>query len=300
VRLSLAVAALLLAALVTPASAQQPGCPPGTTGLGGSLLDDPRGGPVNALVGIELTDTATGRAYDVFTDGRVDTTGRPAGQRYSVVDDVNRAYDGRSLGSSSRRLDRTWGAPRGPGHLCFTSNPRITQAFVEVYPRRPVDADGDGRAERTVTDRSRVGAAAHYRQPVPTGGVTTVALRLPERSTTGFLHGYVTHAGRSVPVAPAGCGSSCVGITTVRAFPYGSGPDCGIEGFSASADGLDPTAAQGTYYRIDALAGGRCGAPDQSYALRVTCAEACGPGRRVLSADVRVVAGRGTQTDLRS
>ena len=303
-RLLLPVVLLLLGPAV-PASAAD-GCGPGRTGLGGSLQGVPDGDALGASVNVELTDAIGSRAYDVFTDGRVDTAGRPAGQRYSYVDNVNPELRQRSIGSRHARLDRTWGAPRASGPYCFTTNPGIAQAFVEVYPRRPVDDDGDGTTDRQVTDRSRHGAAAHYRQPVPAGQSTVVALRLPAPSETGFVHGYVTREGRAVPVAPPGCGTggrpACSGITTVRVFPYGSGPDCGVEGFSASADGLDPTAAQGTYFRVNAVAGGRCGAPDQEYAVRITCVSACGPNptggpSRVLGHDVRVRTGTGVQTD---
>lgn len=304
----LLLAVLLLAGLVPSPAGASTGCGAGRTGLGGSLSGTPDGDALGASVNVELTDGIASRAYDVFTDGRVDTAGRPAGQRYSFIDNVNPELRRRSFGSRHAQLDRTWGAPSAAGLHCFTTNPRIGQAFVEVYPRRPVDDDGNGTTDRRVTDRSRHGGAAHYRQPVRAGEDTVVELRLPARSATGFVHGYVTYQGRAVPVAAPGCGSggrpACSGITTVRVFPYGSGPDCGVEGFSASADGLDPTAAQGTYFRVDAIAGGRCGAPDQLYSLRVSCASACGPNPaggpvRVLGDDVRVRTGAGTQSDVR-
>ena len=282
---------LLAAALLTGASALLPAgaavaagpCGPGQTALGGSLTGAPDGAPLNASVNVELTDASTTRAYDVHGDGRVDTVGRPAGTRYSVVDHVNPA---RTERNATQHVDRSWGAPRGSGVLCFTSNPRITQAYVEVYPRRPVDADGDGVVERHVTDRSRYGAAAHYRQPVPAGAASTgIALRLPRRSPelTGDVVGFVTYRGRPVPVAVPGCGTGgrppCVGITTVRAFPADTwGPGCGIEGFSASPDTLFNTPVTGTRYAVRALAGGRCGAATQAYAVRVTCVSWCGKG----------------------
>lgn len=291
---------LVLPALPVPAAVAAGPCPPGSTALGGTLTGQGDGLPLTASVGIELTD-ARARAYDVFGDGRVDTVGRPAGTRYSAFDDVNRG-----LAPGEAPSDRSWGAP-GEGPLCFTSNPRITHAYVEVYPRRAHDADGDGTPERWVTDRSRYGAAAHYRQPVPPGRATTgVALVLPRntRSQTGSVAGAVTYRGRPVPVAVPGCGSGgtppCVGITTVRAFPSAiDGPACGVEGFSASADVLQAAPGR-TSYAIHALAGGRCGARTQSYSVRITCVSWCGAAVRTASPVRRpaVRAGAGTPADV--
>jgi hypothetical protein len=300
-RLLLIVLLAVLPALPVPAAAAAGPCPPGQTALGGPLIGQGDGLPLTASVGIELTD-AKARAYDVFADGRVDTVGRKAGTRYSAFDDVNRG-----LAPGEAPTDRTWGAPGAAGPLCFTSNPRITHAYVEVYPRRAVDADGDGVPERWVTDRSRYGAAAHYSQPVPAGSATTaVALVLPRntRSQTGSVAGAVTYRGRPVPVAVPGCGGAgmppCVGITTVRAFPAAiAGPACGVEGFSASADVLQAAPGR-TSYAIHALAGGRCGAPSQSYSIRITCVSACGGGVRTVSPLRRpaVRAGAGTAADV--
>lgn len=284
--LAAAVAALLVPLVPGPGSAASSLCGPGMTALGGSLSGYPERAPLNATVNVELTDAGTQRAYDVYTDGRVDTVGHPAGTRYSYVDHVNPDLTRRSGWTRHTRLDRTWGAPRSSGVLCFTSNPRIALAYIEIYPRRPVDDNGDGRTDRHVTDRSKHGGAAHYRQPVRAGADNTgIALLLPQNvpSAVGFLHGFITYRGRAVPVAAPGCGTggrpACNGITAVRAFPADTfGPRCGIEGFSASADGLDPTARGGaaTYYRINALAGGRCGSPTQTYNPRVTCVSFCG------------------------
>ena len=305
VRRLLLLALLALSCLVAPGAATAAGpCPPGQTALGGTLTGQGDGEPLNASVNVELTDAATARAYDVFADGRVDTVGRPAGRRYSVVDAVNPL---RTAATAAEHVDRSWGAPGGPGALCFTTNPRIAQAYVEVYPRRPLDADGDGTPERSVTDRSRHGAAAHYRQPVPPGAATTgVALALPRntRTQTGSVAGSVTYRGRPVPVAAAGCGRPgsppCAGITAVRAFPLATrGPDCGVEGFSASADVLQALPGR-TSYAVHALAGGRCGAATQAYSIRITCAVACGAAVRTVSPAQRpaVRAGAGTRADV--
>lgn len=280
------VAALLPLVAVPASSAASSLCGPGKTALGGVLRGHPDLAALNATVNVELTNDAVTRAYDVFSDGRVDTVGHPAGTRYSYVDHVNRDLVQGQPAPAHAPLDRTWGAPGRSGVLCFTSNPRITRAYLEVYPRRPIDDNGDGIAERHVTDRTRYGAAAHYRQPVRAGGDNVgIVLRLPQNnaSHTGVLHGFITYRGRAVPPAAPGCGKTgmpaCNGITSVRAFPADTlGSNCGIEGFSASGDGLDPRAKAGaaTYYRINALAGGRCGATHQLYSPRVTCVSFCG------------------------
>lgn len=284
--LAAAVAAALVPLVAVPASsAGSSVCGPGKTALGGSLKGHPDGAALNATVNVELTSD-TGRAYDVYTDGRVDTVGHPGGTRYSYVDHVNRDWVQFGPVPAHAPLDTTWGRPGRRGVLCFTSNPRITRAYIEIYPRRPIDDNGDGIADRHVTDRTRYGAAAHYRQPVRVDQDNVgIVLRLPQNNSahTGVLHGFITYKGRAVPPAEPGCGRdgrpACNGITTVRAFPADTvGTNCGIEGFSASGDGLDPRAKAGaaTYYRINALAGGRCGATYQLYSPRVTCVSFCG------------------------
>lgn len=280
------VAGLLPLVAVPSSSAGSSLCGPGKTALGGSMKGHPDGAAINASVNIELTNSAVTRAYDVFSDGRVDTVGHAAGTRYSYVDHVNRDLVTGSPAPAHAPLDRTWGAPGKAGVLCFTSNPRITHAYIEIYPRRPIDDNGDGIADRHVTDRSRYGAAAHYRQPVRAGADNAgIVLRVPQNNSayTGVLHGFITYKGKAVPPAAADCGKvgrpACNGITAVRAFPLDTvGTNCGVEGFSASGDGLDPRAKAGaaTYYRINALAGGRCGATYQSYSPRVTCVSFCG------------------------
>lgn len=284
--LAAAMAAGFLPLVAAPSSAGSTVCGPGKTALGGEVRGHPDLAALNASVNVELTNEAVTRAYDVFTDGRVDTVGHPAGSRYSYVDHVNRDLVQGQAPPPHAPLDRSWGAPGRSGVLCFTSNPRITRAYIEIYPRRPIDDNGDGIAERHVTDRSRYGAAAHYRHPVRAGADNVgIVLRLPQNnaSHTGVLHGFITYKGRAVPPAAPGCGRNgkpaCNGITAVRAFPADVyGPNCGLEGFSASGDGLDPRAKAGgaTYYRINALAGGRCGATYQRYSPRVTCVSFCG------------------------
>ena len=310
---ALTAVAVLVPLVPTTGFASSVACGPGKTALGGPLYGHPDGAALNASVNVELTDASPRRAYDVYTDGRVDTVGHPAGTRYSYVDHVNPELTPQNR-ASLPPLNRNWGAPKSSGVLCFTTNPRITQAYIEIYPRRPVDDNGDGVTDRHVTDRSRYGAAAHYRQPVRAGEDNTrITLRLPQNiaSAVGFLHGYITYRGRAVPPAAVGCGTggrpACNGITTVRAFPQETiGTNCGIEGFSASGDGLDPRARGGaaTYYRINALAGGRCGAATQTYSPRITCVSFC--GRNAAGGLTRTIgprtlpgvrSGAGTQSD---
>jgi hypothetical protein len=316
-RFGLLVAAVLAATLPLAggvATAASSVCGPGKTALGGSLAGHPYGEALNASVNVELTDARTERAYDVYTDGRVDTVGHKSGTRYSYVDNVNPEFVRGKPVPTGVVVEKTWGAPGRQGVLCFTTNPRIAQAFIEIYPRRPVDEDGDGTTDRSVTDRSKYGAAAHYRQPVRAGADNTgIVLRLPQNTpaAVGFLHGFITYRGRAVPAAAPGCGTggrpACNGITTVRAFAADiNGPNCGVEGFSASGDGLDPTARGGaaTYYRINALSGGRCGAAAQSYNPLITCVSFCGrnaSGGLSRTASPRsspaVRSGAGTQAD---
>jgi hypothetical protein len=206
--LALLLSAVLAATLPGPAAtAASSACGPGMTALGGELRGHPYGEALNATVNVEFTDSATQRAYDVYTDGRVDTAGHPAGTRYSYTDNVNAQFERGKPLPPGVVLDKTWGAPGKPGVLCFTTNPRITQAYIEVYPRRPVDDDGDGTPDRTMTDRSKYGGAAHYRQPARAGADNTgIVLRLPSNipSAVGFLHGFISYRGKAArsPATP--------------------------------------------------------------------------------------------------
>jgi hypothetical protein len=134
----------------------------------------------------------------------------------------------------------------------------VNYVSIEVYPRDATEH----------TNKARYGEASHYRQPITAGAVNAFDLRLPLRSDvdptgdTGYVNGYITYNGGVVDPS----------WLTVRAFTTGSGPDCGVEGFSASADSLAVSSTgTKTYYRIDGLAGGRCNAPNQRYSVKVTC-----------------------------
>jgi hypothetical protein len=82
---------------------------------------------------------------------------------------------------------------------------------------------------------------------------------------TGYVNGYITANGGPVPNPT----SPTTGLR-IRAFPLGSGPECGVKGFAASAEQL-ATSGSGTatFYRTPPLAGGRCGAATQAYSLQV-------------------------------
>jgi hypothetical protein len=123
----------------------------------------------------------------------------------------------------------------------------------------------------------RYGEASHYYQPITVGRDNQVGLRLPLRyelgGNTGYVNGYLTHGGHRIDPSL---------ITRVRAFSHGRGPDCGVEGLAASADQLGYSASlDATYYRIDALAGGRCGASSQGYTLYIDCK--CGTNGAVIT-----------------
>src|SRR5205823_4397487 len=105
------------------------------------------------------------------------------------------------------------------------------------------------------TDFTRYGEASHYRQPIRPGRDNRVLLRLPLRhelgGNTGYVSGYVTFQGRPVRDPQRNL--------VIRAFSLGSGPECGIEGFAASAERLQPgSSGTATYYRTPPLAAARC------------------------------------------
>ncbi len=215
------------------------------TWLGGDIVGSD-GRALNAIIGIDHLD-ANGTRIDA--NGVVcGTPGSVCCGGYSWCSRVNPAID--PAGSTDPALVRKWGK-------CITS--KVTIAFFEVYPK---NASG-------VTTQTRYGEAVHQYQPITPSTPNSILLRLPvtheadANGNTGTVAGKVTCAGNPVPPAD---------ITRVRAWSNGRGPDCGIEGFNASATSLAIVGGT-TRYEIAHLAGGRCNAPSQNYRfyMDVTC-----------------------------
>ena len=267
-----AVLASVTGPLAPAASAVVPGCDSAhPTRIGGGLYGYPDDRALNALIGV---DAHRSDGQQVNRDGAViDTTG------YSWVVHVNPELP--PEGSSDPRARRDW---NDPVLQCVAAN--VAEVFLEVYPRRPPNG--------SVTDFTRYGEAAHYRQRVTSNADNQVLLRLPVRDeqggNTGYVNGYVTANGGPV-TDPAR-------NLRIRAFPLGSGPECGVEGFAASAEQL-ATSGSGTstFYRTPPLAGGRCGAATQTYSLQVTWLQPSSPQRQVRYVDV--ADGRGLRVDFK-
>lgn len=254
--LLLAVAAVAMGAVLVPPLAQaaiQPaavaaGCTAAQpTRLDGPIFGYPDNRAVDAIIGVETQD-ASGHT--------VDLTGAPHAHAYTYIQRVNPTLP--ATGSDTEG-SKTWGG------VCMSSV--ITEVFIELYPKDP-----DG-----TTDKVRYGEASHYYQPITVGRDNQVGLRLPLRyelgGNTGYVNGYLTHGGHRIDPSL---------ITRVRAFSHGRGPDCGVEGLAASADQLGYSASlDATYYRVDALAGGRCGASSQGYTLYIDCK--CGTNGAVIT-----------------
>ena len=103
------------------------------------------------------------------------------------------------------------------------------------------------------------------------------------------MNGYITYRGGPVPDPERNL--------VIRAFSLGRGPECGVEGFAASAERLGQgSAGTATYYRTPPLAAGRCGAASQRYSLQVTCKLLAGSNRRQIR-HVNIVRGRGWRID---
>lgn len=259
-----ALAAGALLATAPSAHAVAPGCTSDRpTRIGGAIYGYPDNYAVNALIGLDLKSNGV----TVNPDGQQRTT---AGYGYVEVVNPNLPATGSTTG------DKDWGT-------CVAAN--VDQVFIEVYPRN----------ENAVTDRSRYGGASHYRQPITSGAGNEILLRLPVRyevgyNVTGFVNGYITYNGHRVDPTK---------ITRVRAFSFGSGPDCGVEGFQANADELSYSGSlDATYYRLGVLAGGRCGAATQPYQITIECLDVCGqPGKRIMQRNVDVASGKGLRID---
>lgn len=239
------------------------------TFIGGTIEGYPDSRAVNALIGIDMID-ATGQRVD--TDGRhgSDPQSHFCGG-YGFCGSTNHTLG--PQGSTDPNLDKRWGS-------CVAAS--VQQVFVEAYPK-----DSTGK-----TNFARYGAAANYYEPITAGTTNLIAMRLPvtwesAQGPTGWVNGYITFAGHKVPTAA---------VTRVRAFTHGRGPECGVEGFSASATDLGPSASlDATFYKISYLAGGRCGATSQSYTVYVDCT--CGGRVLTQSRVINITSGRGIRVD---
>lgn len=247
----IAVVAALLVAVGAPPAPAAPAVVPGCdaahpTRIGGGIYGYPDTRALNALIGV---DAKNANRQKVNRDGTVSTT-----PGYSWVVHVNPELP--PEGSSDPRVPRDW---NDPVLQCVAAN--IAEVFLEVYPRRPPNG--------SATDWTRYGEAAHYYQPITPNADNQILLRLPVRDeqggNTGYVNGYITANGGPVPNPT----SPTTGLR-IRAFPLGHGPECGVEGFTASAEQL-ATGSSGTatFYRTPPLAGGRCGAATQTYSLHV-------------------------------
>ena len=263
---------LATAVSARPALAVAPGCDSNhPTFIGGPIYGYPDGRTLNALIGLDLVDSSN-RKVDL--NGVPCAAGGSCPSGYSAVEHIN--PDLPPEGSTDTTLDRAWGR-------CASS--KITTGFFEIYPKN----------ESGVTTKTRYGAAAHYRQPIIAGTAYNILLRLPVTfeaagGNTGMVNGYITYNGHKVPPE---------NITRGRAFTLASGPECGIEGFSASADVKTYSASlDATYYRVAYLAGGRCGADSQRYELQIDCSSFCGQAKRTIERQIDISQGSGVRVDI--
>jgi len=268
-----AVATMLVSVsgpLAPAASAVVPGCDGAhPTRIGGGLYGYPDNRALNALIGVDAKNAS---GQKVNRDGTVITT-----PGYSWVVHVNPQLP--PEGSTDPGARRDW---NDPVLQCVSS--AVRQVFLEVYPREPPTGGA--------TNLARYGEAAHYRQPITPNADNQIVLRLPVRDeqggNTGYVNGYITANGG--PVA------NPTSNLRIRAFPTGSGPQCGVEGFAASAEALGTSGSgTATYYRTPPLAGGRCGAATQEYSLQVTWLQP-NPDQRQKRL-VNIADGRGIRVD---
>ena len=267
--LTVIAATSLLAPLApTPAVAAAPGCTAARpTSIGGAIYGYPDNRSVNVLIGIDLQDA---NRKKVDRDGAVSTSGT-----YLYRERINAGIS--ADGSDDKSLTRTWGDPSTTGVFCVSS--KVKYAYMEVYPQN----------SSNVTTKTRYGAAAHHAQVLTAGAKHDIALRTPLRrdfpgGITGYLNGYLSYQGKAVEPSQ---------ITRARVFPRRAGSECGIEGFTANADQLTKSSSRpATYYRLDHLAGGRCGQATQLYNVFLDCT--CGGVKRTVVKIVEIASGKGT------
>jgi hypothetical protein len=260
------------------AMAIAPGCDSShPTRIGGEIYGYSDHRAVNALIGVDAKDGGV----------QVDRDGRPRGDPeadfcggYSWCIRVNPEVG--PEGTTDPDAVRVWGTG---GEGCVSA--KIDQVFIEIYPQVHHEPGGNS------TDFTRYGAASHYYQPITPGRNNKVLLRLPVRheqgGNTGYVNGYITYQGRPVP-------DPLDDNLVIRAFSHGRGPDCGIEGFAASAEKLQQNSSgTATYYRTPPLAAGRCGATYQRYSIKVTCKLL--PGSGPVTKHVDITRGIGKRID---
>lgn len=204
---------------------------------------------VDVLVGIDLTN-ASGTKVDV--NGHAHSSG------FSYVDTVNKTLAQPGVSSGP---DRTIGANAadGNGVLCVASS--IKYVFFELFPKENTG----------ITSKAYFGGSNDAHMTVNAGKTNTYALRLPTihsyGGNTGDVNGYVTY--KKHKVNPSNL--------VFRVWPFDGGSACGVQGFSAAADNIGYSSSRdATYYLIQSLAGGQCGAKTQRYRIFATCKSVCG------------------------
>jgi len=275
--------AALLSALIlvglssgTAQAAVTPGCTTDRPSyVGGTLVGVPDGRALDAHIGVTV-GYKSGTRFVVLAPGG--GPGDPALAGYSWIDHLNPGVP--AAGTSDPAAQRTWG-------MCVAANVRLF--YAEVYPKAP---SSDPATQRT--DKSRYGSTAYYGGAVSPGQRLNVGLRAPVTfqagaGNTGGVQGYITYRGTPVPAG---------NIRWVRAFP-GPGATCGVEGYSAGPDQLTTAAGPTrTYYRLDYLVGGQCGAATQSYSFQVTCVSVCGAASRTFIRSIAVAKGKWPRLDV--
>jgi hypothetical protein len=273
--LVLLLAAALLAPLLampTGEAAVAPGCSTAQpTFVGGTIRGYPDGRFVDTHIGILILD---GSNRHINPDGTPNTSGG-----YSWIEMLNHNVAATGTTDSTIATDR-WGR-------CVTAAART--AWIEAYPKR-----ADQTPAIQLTDQSRYGDASYYGGRITPGVVNSFGLRLPltwqNGGNTGGMQGYIWHAGHNVPASA---------VTNVVAFSQQLGAVCGVEGLAASAYALaSATNPDRTYYKVDFLSAGQCGAAWQLYSLQATCHLVCGASNRTVAILIRVVRGRWPRVDI--
>jgi hypothetical protein len=155
---------------------------------------------------------------------------------------------------------------------------------IHVNPELPPEGSSDPQIRRDWNDPVLQCVSAQVRQVF----LEVYPRRPPNGSATDWTrYGEAAHYRQ-----PITSGAD----NQIRAFPLESGPECGVEGFTASAEQLQPSSSgTATFYRTPPLAGGRCGAATQTYSLQVTWLQPNPDQRQVRH--VNIADGRGTRVD---